>query len=271
MKVKLNEVTIEVITWDMNYRESLHSIYSLQNELRNFKNTKISLVGKTKINREKIAANLKLKLNYIEFGQNIYHPGILLNYAANKSEADYLLFCDGDLVFPENLENFLYHCILNNKIGLISRIDCDEIPGDDYTVSKTYKELQSREINKFFLNTSINNFIPMIFLSNKQFQFVGAFTELNCFSTMYSKFGENIFYKLKKYFKISVCPFPAFHQWHPTPKVQRKRFELFFIKFYLCNQKLINLINLRNKFVLMILDYFYTILFYKLVNKYKKA
>lgn len=213
---------VSVITWDLQFRDTLHSIPSLADVLKSF-DVEFIVVGQTKP-EVKVLFSVGHDVKFIEKSQEIYHPGILLNEGIANATGDYLLICDGDLVFPDLLDKFLMFCVRKQKVGLTSRLNLKKLAERDFRETLSWNECEKHS-DDFFLNQKLNNFAPLIFVRKSDMNAIGNYSEENLFATMNSRFGMHVVKRLEKLNnqKALVCPFPVFHQWHPTPRVKISR------------------------------------------------
>ena len=212
-----DKMKISIVTWDLNFRDSFHSIYSLH---KIFKAAGIShefiVSGSSKSSTDEFS---DLPVTFVSVPQHIYHPGKLLNAAIQHVSGDHILICDADLIFPLEIVSFIKSVDWETKFGLIHRIDLKKYK-EQYWITDDYDKAVNHA-REYVIKTKINNYAPMIFASLENYNRTGGFDDTPIFATMVTKFCKDVYMKLgRAHVECVVCPVPALHCWHPTPKNQ---------------------------------------------------
>lgn len=247
----MKKYSISVITWDFNFRERLHSINSL-NSLLSKSDLEFELIisGNCKKSIQSIETSAKEKVHFLPSVYKHYHPGKLLHDGFIHSKNKYILFCDGDIIFPKELIFFIKDSILHNHIGLFTRYH-QARPSDGIPMQgpKLYDSLLRAEtVKNYFMPQKINNFATGILISRECYLSSGGFDNSDLFATMNTLFCWDLVKRAEKSSRESakVCPYPTFHPWHDTPKEKIERLDKLLINIIIYLQKLSFLVGKPN-------------------------
>lgn len=208
---------ISIITWDFGFRESHHSLHSLSSCFKESNNDiEIILAGYVMPDAHLMQTCAWNSVRHVIANQSPYHPGKLLNIGASQARGDYLLFCDADLIFPDEISAFAREVVETGAIGLAHRVDMRRFK-DRFWETDRYKDCL-RNTKTTTIKKKLNNYAPLVMISKAHFGDIGGFSESPVFATMTSKFCKDLVKRGERIADTKIFFLPLLHGWHPTPR-----------------------------------------------------
>lgn len=220
---------ISILTWDFNFRDAHHSIISLKKILdASDLSYEIIISGKIKLEANILSCMpmAKVIFNEVDCPNSTYHPGFLLNESRKVAKGNYLLICDGDLIFPAKITEYIEWIKANDYIGLAHRVDLHKFKENFWETC--HYDVGMQHLKKPHVPKSINNYAPCVILKASLFDEISGFDNSNVFSTMFTKFCKDLVKRAEweSSQNAVVSLFPILHPWHPTPKNSLSRYDV---------------------------------------------